>query len=572
MVPSTFQIEVVKVMKLSNFEEYVEDTILDRGLDYFRAGRVLAIEAAEEDLYIAKVEGSEDYTVEITLVNEDEIAGSFCDCPYDWGDFCKHEAAVFYALREQTGKGVKPQKSKKATVVKKRDLKTILSNQSKSELISIILELANEYKGIENRIQLQYTSGPDEISTAKKLIREYISKAKRRGFIEWGDVDLAVQGAQQTLHKARGKVDSGDTESAILLSITVLSIVVDMLQYCDDSNGTVGSVIDNSVDLISIAANVSKGQMTFTEQKKLFTLIMKEAMDKRYDGWDDWRFDLLKACIYFCEIEDLRIAFERQLESMSEELPDHEWSREYYVIQLKKLKLELIERYDQGEQAEIFIEENIHHSFFREKAILSAFEKRDYHRVIQLCLEGEEINKAFSGLVARWKEYRYQAYEKLSETGKQRELALELLYENNHNYYIKLKNLYQPDEWQESLEKILSHFEKQDNLPSVYEQILIKENLTVRLLTYCKRYTKKIIHLYPYLIKEFPAEVNEFFVTFIEDSSKTAANRRDYKKICGLIKSYKKACGNTNAVNLIAELKQNYKKRPAFVDELEKFK
>jgi hypothetical protein len=38
----------------------------------------------------------------------------------------------------------------------------------------------------------------DEVSSSKKLIREYINQAKRRGFIDWKSVNHAVVGAEMT--------------------------------------------------------------------------------------------------------------------------------------------------------------------------------------------------------------------------------------------------------------------------------------------------------------------------------------------------------------------------------------
>lgn len=56
-------------MKLSDFEENVEDVILDRGKNYFRQGHVGMIDEIVKNQYIVEVEGSEYYTVEINLIS-----------------------------------------------------------------------------------------------------------------------------------------------------------------------------------------------------------------------------------------------------------------------------------------------------------------------------------------------------------------------------------------------------------------------------------------------------------------------------------------------------------------------
>jgi uncharacterized Zn finger protein len=87
-------------MNLQTFEQFVEAKIIERGFDYFRNGDVRRVEKVSENEYSAVVFGSEIYTVYVKL-NGNEIVEYECDCPYDWGDTCKHAVAVFYKLRAQ---------------------------------------------------------------------------------------------------------------------------------------------------------------------------------------------------------------------------------------------------------------------------------------------------------------------------------------------------------------------------------------------------------------------------------------------------------------------------------------
>jgi hypothetical protein len=75
------------------------------------------------------------------------------------------------------------------------DLKTILTNQNKEELMRIILDLSDDFPEIEKQLLFKYTPHKDEISSAKRLITESINRAKRKGFIDWRQVGPALQGA-----------------------------------------------------------------------------------------------------------------------------------------------------------------------------------------------------------------------------------------------------------------------------------------------------------------------------------------------------------------------------------------
>lgn len=83
---------------LTNFESEVERKIVERGSEYYKNGDVKKLEKVGADEFGATVFGSEKYSVYVKL-NGAAIAEHECDCPFDYGDVCKHKVAVFYAIR-----------------------------------------------------------------------------------------------------------------------------------------------------------------------------------------------------------------------------------------------------------------------------------------------------------------------------------------------------------------------------------------------------------------------------------------------------------------------------------------
>jgi hypothetical protein len=315
-----------------------------------------------------------------------------------------------------------------------QSLKDVLEVQNKEELVRVILEISDDYPDIEKRLLFKFTNNEDEITASKKLIREYINNAKRNGFIDWRHVDSALQGAEMTLKKAHEKIDLGDSETAVLLAIEVLSPVVKMIQYCDDSNGGVSFIMNRAISTIEQAVSTALENLDEKEQKKLFEVILKEALKKQYDGWSDWRYGLLNVCAIFSHKKDLRNKLEKQLDTL-EQKAGTSWSEEYEKQQVRLLQFEIIEKCDGPSAAEKFIYKNIKISDFREKAITRALENSDYEKVLELSISGEEVDKSYRGLVHKWKEYRYQAFEGLGDLENQRELANELLFNNEYSYH-----------------------------------------------------------------------------------------------------------------------------------------
>jgi len=84
---------------LNQFEQYIDETILKRGLSYLKNGHVHEPQEISPGEYEAIVEGTEDYTVQLTLKNG-IVTEHVCDCPYDMGQVCKHVAAVFFYLQQ----------------------------------------------------------------------------------------------------------------------------------------------------------------------------------------------------------------------------------------------------------------------------------------------------------------------------------------------------------------------------------------------------------------------------------------------------------------------------------------
>ena len=85
-------------MMLSNFEAFVEPKIKDRGYSYYRQGDI-KVEKVGDSEFSAVAFGTEVYGIYIRLDGE-TIVENECDCPYDWGDVCKHVVAALYQIRD----------------------------------------------------------------------------------------------------------------------------------------------------------------------------------------------------------------------------------------------------------------------------------------------------------------------------------------------------------------------------------------------------------------------------------------------------------------------------------------
>ena len=83
-------------MHLKSFEQHIERKILERGLSYYENGLIDEVEQVGDNEYSAAAYGSEEYSVFIKMDDVENIVEHSCDCPYNWGNICKHEVAMMY--------------------------------------------------------------------------------------------------------------------------------------------------------------------------------------------------------------------------------------------------------------------------------------------------------------------------------------------------------------------------------------------------------------------------------------------------------------------------------------------
>ena len=86
----------------ADLEALVPRKIFERGSAYYYEYNAVGRIRRTGDTFNAKVEGTETYRVELTI-----RAGTppkiYCDCPYDYGDVCKHGIALGLAVLEWVG-------------------------------------------------------------------------------------------------------------------------------------------------------------------------------------------------------------------------------------------------------------------------------------------------------------------------------------------------------------------------------------------------------------------------------------------------------------------------------------
>ena len=564
-------------MNLDNFQSKIESRIIERGYQYYQDGCVRSLEETDPCLYQAKVKGSDLYVVHVELDEQNNILASECDCPYDLGETCKHEAAVYFALRERKTKAAarqviplqaaRPRKGKNG-------IKKMLEDAPQEALVNFLLTLAGESEEMKTRLELAFGGGTDqeEIKRCRKLIRSYIDKnSDRHGFIGYHQMGEALTGIEMVLEKSRDALLKGKALQAVRLALMVIGEAVDMIQYGDDSDGGIGEVVGEGLFLLDEVSD--RDDLPVTTQEGIFALILEEAENRRYNGWSDWQIDLLQRCAAFAATPAARERLEHFLQNLFATNQKNTWTSEYLSESILLIQYELLARFEGEEQASAFLSKNLNYSRFREMAIRQAQEQGDEEKIIRLCLEGEKKDKAYPGLLDRWQECRYQSYIRTGQLASQRSLALDFIEGGSFRHYQELKNTYSPEEWSGVYPDIIERLAKKKNdFRGIYTQVLVEEQEWAKLMQYVRENPFNVDSYYKHLVAGYREEVYRIFRYNIEQAAARANSRSHYQGVCAIIRTLKKAGGKKEAREAVQSLLLKYPKRPAFRDELSKIK
>ena len=154
-------------MNLDSFEDSISPQItLLRGLVYYQEDNVLSLEMGEPNRYSAFVKGSTIYQVSLTLDDQREVSEMACTCPYDRGDYCKHEVAVLYALRCQLDRGEDAMVEGPALV----DLRSLLEGVSKEALLDFLVGYATRSPALVRDLVIAFPSSDEETNLTNQGI------------------------------------------------------------------------------------------------------------------------------------------------------------------------------------------------------------------------------------------------------------------------------------------------------------------------------------------------------------------------------------------------------------------
>lgn len=541
-------------MQLTDFEQRLDAKIVQRGKTYYKQSHVRNLEQISETNWQAEVEGTSLYVVDIVIEEDSYVTYVDCDCPYE--DTCKHIVATLYKIKEQSQQPA----IKKVT---KPALKGLLKEQSKEQLIELILTIGKKHPDFLRELELELLPVENELELAEKIIQQHLKAAQdRHGFIQWSKTEIAVTGIERIHKRSEQHLDEENYDVALELAGLCLRYSLEALEYGDDSNGDFSGNAEYSVDLVHRI--IECNDWDAARKKHVFCMVEDMIFSEGLEQWESWQLDLLAACIPLCD----NSACEHQFMTIAKLLEGKYRSKAYsdYMIErIHKLKQRLKTTYMTNEEAEQFLQQHPTEHALRKRLIETALEKQYYEKVMYLAEQGMQADEREN---LQWKEYAFTAQKAQNNKPQMMKLATDLLLMNQAEYYDQLQALYSSEEWQEQREILLDALERKNSY--LYSQFIIKEQQTARILAYCQHNPHTITDYYSHLVGIYDEQVIELFTTAITKVAQAANSRSQYKVVAQMITKMQLA-GYQNEVRSILEgLRFQYYRRSAFMDELKK--
>lgn len=553
-------------MNLESISSEGNPVIWERGRRYVRDGRVRSMESDGHGHYQAQVLGTDLYHVTVDMTPDGVILDVECDCPYDGGPLCKHQAAVLLLIREASGVSAPPSHPKSTSSA----LHDLLAQQPAERLAALLGQLAEESEMLAHRIRLELASpatpAQQVVTESRQLIRASArAAAGPDDFIDYAGVAGAVEGAEIVNNRAAALVEEDDAILAVRLSLLVVQEMAGLLDTADDSDGIIGSLIEESLDRIGEVTDREGQDMSPPDRDGLFRDLLAAARYPELEGWPDWQLSLLGSAADLAIGATLRAEWEAQVEAAGFGADP---SSSYAAEGLALIRHSLISRDDGTDAAALFRSQHLHFKAFRDMAIQHALDDGRYGEAITLAEAGEEQDQAWPGLVRHWRMLRYDAAKGSKRLDLQRQIGVELVLDGDVNYYAELKGAYEPSEWPAIYHNVLQQLEARGRLGDIYTHVLIAENETTRLLAYCQRRPYTIETLYRHLMPTFPDEVVQLFQARIQEAAVAASSRSHYQGVCRIIRTLSRAGAREPALAIIRTLMARYPRKPAFRDEL----
>jgi hypothetical protein len=458
--------------------------------------------------------------------------------------------------------------------------KEIIQNAGSDELKTFVLNYAETNEKFRSLIEYSLSSSGNP-SPMKELINEinyiFTSHGDNGGFIAY----RSAPGFERDVNRfftdtILPLLKNGQTETVSGLLMHLIKKTGSL--QIDDSDGCISRIMDEiSVAWNTLLAQADKKQTA--EYRKWFEVNIEN--EKIIDYIQDALYGIYFE--NFTDEESLKSKI-RWLDSRTErtqkgETGGSEWTNRFRLETDIKQKIGCMQKLNYSRE-EIFSLMSAYSDMPEICTLLvdDYCSQKEYDKAEKLLLHLKEKNAMYPGIMCDADNALKKIYRESGQKEKYIQMLQHLLKtdrRNTWNQYLEYKSLFTTSEWRPALHDILA----MNLTPELENRIYIEENMIDDLFRSVSARHRKYHSLHEldayekYLCPEYEQQIASMYEECLSDEVKLVSNRGQYKELAGYLKKlHKYDNGKEKAAALKQQWMQEYKRRPALMEELKKLK
>ncbi len=453
---------------------------------------------------------------------------------------------------------------------KSNNVKDVLKQIPEKELRKFVakeLDIQEVLDDFMSEFKKYFLNGDSGEAYIDQIDSAFIDAEEDFGYISHNEQIHLESVVYDALEAAEHFRDNGNYEATIGICFCAIDNGASVINTIDDSLGTIGSIIDKSVQVLLslVDPDVSKldddSRLAFMD--RCWSCI--ESKDLRCLDWHTDMYDFL------VELANKEEEYTEIMEALGSDL---EFQSNYMESKMMSLKKEILLKWKGEEAAHQLMLDNLQIQEFREKIIEEALSDNDFQRAYDLALEGIKQDKGIDfDMRPIWHHWMLRIAQKEGNydlTVKYASMLYLNPYEETGKFYMILKQTIPADQWAEFAENLAKQAIDLHS-GNAYADLCSFERWNDRLMEYVRE-MRNIITLKKYesqLLKDYRAEIIDMYIGFAEKMMQSHnRNRSTYKEMCSYLKHAKKIGGNDQVTESVTTLRKDYKRCRALLEEL----
>lgn len=457
------------------------------------------------------------------------------------------------------------------------------------ELRSFVVDYSKNSKAFKSDFELYFAEKDEDFDIEEKC-REQIRRAVKahtyKQFIDYISSNKLAKELDDFLELGQEYIAKKNLLDASVFYMTCIQEIISVVTYADDSNGYIGDALYDGISLLEDVAL----QAPYALKEKVVAYLKKELMDDTYFDYGDYGYKMtelyaqlsLDLGIVDEFLQDIDLVLKRGGKDVTD----------YHNAFLTELKASILTKANRTGEADQLLEQEIHLPKVRRMVVEKVIDAEDYGQAKKLLAEGIRLaeEKKHPGTVHEWESFLL----KIARLEKDIKLVRFFLEKFSFgrfldvSYYHDWKSTYSSVEWEKVIEQKIASIKKaivkdkqrlkwtSKEYCELFElgAIYIEEEMHGDLIMLVQQQDNlnTVLSYHKHLCKDFPTELMDTYVPLLDKEVERANDRGAYRSLMGtvLLIAGDIPSGKTALIEQMLGWKDQYKRRPAMIDEVNK--